>query len=79
MRWIGTPSSSASTSSELAVRCISSPLHLHPYYRDTYQLSAADLPVASQCFDQTVSIPLYSAMTDAEVERGAQAVKQLLG
>ncbi len=55
------------------------PLHLHPYYRDTYQLSAADLPVASQCFDQTVSIPLYSAMTDAEVERGAQAVEQLLG
>ena len=50
------------------------PLHLHPYYRDTYGLKAEDFPVATATFERVVSLPIYPRMTGAEVERVACAV-----
>lgn len=54
------------------------PLHLHPYYRETGQYSRADFPVASQAFDQMVSLPLYSKMSEEDVHRTIQAVRELI-
>lgn len=54
------------------------PLHLHPYWRDTYQLTPEMFPVSQSVYERCVSIPIYSAMTDADVERVIQAVKQSL-
>lgn len=54
------------------------PLHLHPYWRDRYRLTPADLPVATQVFEQEVSLPIYPAMTDDQVQRVVDVVPQAL-
>lgn len=55
------------------------PLHLQPYWRDTYQLTPEMFPVSQRVFERTVSLPLYSLMTEADVERVVAAVKVALG
>lgn len=50
------------------------PLHLHSYYQREFGYRSEDFPIALQAFQRCVSLPIYSAMTDAEVERVANAV-----
>ncbi len=50
------------------------PLHLHPYYRETYGHEAEDFPVALDCYERSLSLPIFSAMSDAEVDRVVAAV-----
>jgi len=50
------------------------PLHLHSYYRDRYGLRPDDFPNALAEFERVVSLPIYSAMTDADVDRVVAAV-----
>lgn len=45
------------------------PLHKHPYWRDRYRLADSDFPVASAEFERVVSLPIFSSMTDADVDR----------
>jgi dTDP-4-amino-4,6-dideoxygalactose transaminase len=54
------------------------PLHLHPYWRDTYGLRPEMFPVSQHVYERTLSLPMYSAMTDADVARVVDAVKQVL-
>ncbi|MBW8846937.1 MAG: DegT/DnrJ/EryC1/StrS family aminotransferase [Burkholderiales bacterium] len=54
------------------------PLHLHPYWRDRYGLTPEQFPQSQKAFDRTVSLPLYTAMSDADVERVIAAVRGLL-
>lgn len=54
------------------------PLHLHPYWQNQYQLSPEDFPVATKCYHRTVSLPIYSKMTDEEVEYVISAVQSIL-
>ncbi len=54
------------------------PLHLHPYYRDTYQLSPADYPQALQAYQRAISLPIYPGMGDEDVEDVIAAVEYLL-
>ena len=53
------------------------PLHLHPYYRKTYGYEPDDLPVASDCYRRSLSLPIYSRMTDESVDRVIAAVTDL--
>ena len=55
------------------------PLHLHPYWRDTYNLTPEMFPVSHRVYERTVSLPLYTRMTDADVARVVNAVKVALG
>lgn len=55
------------------------PLHLHPYWRERYNLKPEDFPNALQVYERAVSLPLYTRMTDADQERVIQAVKEILG
>lgn len=55
------------------------PLHLQPYWRDTYQLTPEMFPVSQRIYERTVSLPLYSLMTVADVARVVAAVKLALG
>jgi perosamine synthetase len=50
------------------------PLHMHPYYRDTYGYAASALPVAAGLFKRSLSLPIYSRMTEADVTRVIEAV-----
>jgi dTDP-4-amino-4,6-dideoxygalactose transaminase len=54
------------------------PLHLHPYWRDTYKLTPAQFPVSQRIYERCVSLPIYSRMRDADVERVANAVAAAL-
>lgn len=53
------------------------PLHIHPYYRDTYGYRPNDLPVAWDVYQRMVSLPLYSKMTDTDVERVIREIREI--
>jgi dTDP-4-amino-4,6-dideoxygalactose transaminase len=50
------------------------PLHLHPYYRQTYGYHPADFPVAYREYLREISLPIYSRMTDDDVTDVIDAV-----
>lgn len=54
------------------------PLHLQPYWKETYKLSPSDFPNALANYERAVSLPLYTKMTDADQDRVIKAVKQIL-
>jgi len=54
------------------------PLHLQPYWRDRYDLRPEQFPVATEAFSRVVSLPIFSSMTDEQVERVAQTVRKVL-
>ena len=54
------------------------PLHLHPFYRDTYQLAADDFPVALDAYRRVISLPIYPGMTDEDVEDVIAAVEKII-
>ncbi|MDR4495883.1 MAG: DegT/DnrJ/EryC1/StrS family aminotransferase [Nitrospirales bacterium] len=45
------------------------PLHLHPYYKNTFGFVPDDFPTASRVFDRIISLPIYPKMTEADVHR----------
>lgn len=45
------------------------PLHLHSYYRDTYGYRPEDFPIATREFERALSLPIFSAMSDRQVDR----------
>ncbi len=53
------------------------PLHLQPYYRARY--GALRLPGAEAYYARTLSLPLYPAMADGDVDRAAVALAQAIG
>jgi dTDP-4-amino-4,6-dideoxygalactose transaminase len=55
------------------------PLHLHPYWRDRYGFRPKDFPVALDCYLRAVSLPIYSKMSEEDVERVIRAVHAILG
>jgi dTDP-4-amino-4,6-dideoxygalactose transaminase len=54
------------------------PLHLHPYWRDRYALTPGMFPHSQHAYERMVSLPLYTRMTDGDVARVADAVRQVL-
>lgn len=54
------------------------PLHLQPYWRDRYGFKPEDFPVALDCYQRAVSLPIYSKMSDDGVERVINAVREIL-
>lgn len=54
------------------------PLHLHPYWRDTYKLTPEMFPVSQRIYEKTFSIPLYTRMNESDVERVVDAIKVAL-
>ena len=55
------------------------PLHRQPYWRDRYQLRPEQFPVADMAYQRMFSIPLFTAMSDAEQERIITALRAILG
>jgi dTDP-4-amino-4,6-dideoxygalactose transaminase len=54
------------------------PLHQLSYWRQEYGLSAADFPASEAAYQRCASLPIYSRMTDADVQRVVAAVRQAL-
>jgi dTDP-4-amino-4,6-dideoxygalactose transaminase len=55
------------------------PLHRHPYYLKKYGRLGQRFPVADRVSGELVSLPLYPAMSDADVDRVIEAVREILG
>ena len=55
------------------------PLHRHPCWRDRYQLTPGQFPQADAAYQAMVSLPLFTAMGDADQERVIAALHELLG
>jgi dTDP-4-amino-4,6-dideoxygalactose transaminase len=55
------------------------PLHLQPYWRDTYGLETRQFPGSTDAYQRIVSLPIYSKMTDTDVCRVVDAVQDILG
>src|SRR5438477_1323215 len=53
-------------------------VHLHPFYRDKYNLSPDDFPVASAISDATLSLPLSPKVSEADQDDVASALTELL-
>jgi dTDP-4-amino-4,6-dideoxygalactose transaminase len=50
------------------------PLHLHPYYRDREWYMPNDFPVATAEYGRAISLPIYAAMSDDDVDDVITAV-----
>lgn len=55
------------------------PLHLQPYWRDTYHLKPEQFPHTHQLYQGSVSLPLYTKMTDDEHARVIHTIRTILG
>jgi dTDP-4-amino-4,6-dideoxygalactose transaminase len=53
------------------------PLHVHPYYREKFGYRPEDFPVAYEEYQREISLPIFSGMTDADVDDVIAAVIDL--
>jgi dTDP-4-amino-4,6-dideoxygalactose transaminase len=54
------------------------PLHLHPYYRETYGYKPEDFPVAYCEYQREVSLPIYSKMSEDDIWTVVDAVLDII-
>jgi dTDP-4-amino-4,6-dideoxygalactose transaminase len=54
------------------------PLHLHPYYQQVWGYRAGAFPNAEAAYEGAVSLPLYPAMRDADVDDVVDAVADVV-
>lgn len=54
------------------------PLHLHPYYRETLGYQPEDCPVATELYQRIISLPIYPTMTDEDSKNVISTVKQIV-
>src|SRR5205807_10037276 len=55
------------------------PGHLHRYYRDRFGHKGGEFPVAEAAYEQLISLPMFHAMSDEDVEDVIRAVVKILG
>lgn len=54
------------------------PIHLQPYYRDTYGYKRGDFPQAEAVYDRIISLPLYPKMSETDVQDVIEAVERVV-
>ena len=54
------------------------PLHMHPYYRDTYGYLPENLRVAARLYPEVISLPLYPDLNRAEADRVCDVVGEVV-
>lgn len=80
--WTALGKSRAEAMAELRARKILTqvhyiPVHVQPFYRQTYGTQEGRFPVAEAFYEQELSLPLYPAMSDDDVARVVAAVRAL--
>ena len=53
-------------------------VHLHPYYRDRYDLVPEQFPVATAISDRTLSLPLSPKVSESDQDDVVLALRELL-
>jgi perosamine synthetase len=54
------------------------PLHMHPYYRETYGYAPEDLPVACSLYPEIITLPIYPDMTGDDVSYVCSSIKDIV-
>jgi dTDP-4-amino-4,6-dideoxygalactose transaminase len=53
------------------------PLHLHPYYQETYGLRAEDFPVATAVWERLISLPIFPGMRADEIDHVVTTIREI--
>ena len=53
------------------------PVHLHPFYRDHFGTASGDCPVAEEAYEQIISLPIFPALSDQEVNSVISALNEV--
>jgi dTDP-4-amino-4,6-dideoxygalactose transaminase len=53
------------------------PLHMHPYYRNTFEYEPDDFPVARAAYERMLSLPIYPKMSEADVQHVVGTVEKI--
>ena len=54
-------------------------IHLMPHYRERFGFRGGEFPVAEEVAERSLALPFFPAMTDAQVDRVAEALGEALG
>ena len=54
------------------------PVHLHPYYRDRFGYKGGEFPVAEDAYERLISLPMFHAMRDRDVEDVVRGVTKVV-
>ena len=55
------------------------PVHQHSYYRENFGYRDGEYPVAEGAYQQLISLPMFHAMTDQDLDQVVHAVKTVVG
>lgn len=55
------------------------PVHYHPYYRERFGYRGGEFPIAEDAYERLISLPMFPAMTDEDVEDVIAAVGKVIG
>ena len=55
------------------------PLHLFPWYQERLGVRAGQFPVAERVYEETLSLPIWPDLTDAQADRVAERVRVHMG
>ena len=53
------------------------PVHLHPYYRETFGFKKGDFPVAEAIYERVISLPLHTKLEKNAIYYIAEVIKNL--
>ena len=53
------------------------PLHLHPYYEQTFGWRQDSLPVATEVWERLISLPLFPGMDEREIEHVVDSIVEI--
>ena len=53
------------------------PIHLHPHFRATLGVGDGDFPVAEDAYRRAVTLPLFPAMSDGDLDDVVAAVRKI--
>ena len=54
------------------------PIHLQPFYRETFGTRPGDLPVTEDVGSRTIALPFFNGLSTEEIHEVAETVKELL-
>jgi len=54
------------------------PLHMQPYYRETFGHQADDFPVARRLYDRIITLPIYPSLPDESIAYVADTIRTIV-
>jgi len=54
------------------------PVHRHPYYRERFGYRGSEYPIAEDAYERLISLPMFHAMSDQDVEDVITAVGKIM-